>query len=201
VIRILSRFWPERAGLRIASAGLGVGALLGTAALGSSLVHPTAVEALELRGRTYFTAPPVKVIFRNYYSNTWESGGEYYFTVPLPAGAGEALGALQIQQVRGVDRSFGFLVERSRAFQGEPRREGPPVPVEVQFDPATRLFEIRFPQPVAPGQTVTLALRPQRNPGQADTYLFAVTAFPAGPEPEATPVGFARMPIYDPWPY
>lgn len=188
MIRILARSWPERPWFRIASAALAASALLGAAAL-----------ALELRGRTYFTAPPVKVIFRNYYPYAWEAGGEYYFTVPLPVGSGEALAGLQIQQVRGVDRSFGFLVEHSRAFLGEPRREGSPVPVEVQFDPATRLFEIRFPQPVAPGQTLTLALRPQRNPGQADTYLFAVTAFPAGPEPMATPVGFARMPIYDPW--
>lgn len=169
--------------------------------LSSALSRPPAALALELRGRTYFTAPPVKVIFRNYYPQAWEAGGEYYFTILLPAAAGEALGALRIEQIRGVDRSFGFLVERSRAFLGEPRREGAAVPVEVQFDPAARLFAIRFPQPVAPGQTVTLALRPQRNPGQADTYLFAVTAYPAGPEPDATPVGVARMPIYDAWPY
>jgi hypothetical protein len=154
-------------------------------------------SALELRGQTYFTSPPWKVDFRNYYPYENEGGAEYYFTIEMSEKAGAALGGLQIQQTRGFDRSFGFDVGHSRAFLGLPRREGAPVPVTVSFDQDQRLFRIAFPQPVPPGATVTLALRPYRNPGQADTYMFQVTAFPAGPDPVASPVGFATMAIYE----
>lgn len=169
--------------------------------MGLPVAWPQGTPALELRGRTYFTAPPVKVLLRNYYSYTWEAGGEYYFTVALPAKAGEALGGLQIQQTAGADWNFAFLVNRTRAFLGQPRREGSALPVAVEFEPAARRFQIRFPQPVTPGQTVTVALRPMRNPSQADTYLFAVTAYPAGPSPEGVFLGFGRLPIYDPTPF
>ncbi|MFO7629668.1 MAG: DUF2808 domain-containing protein [Prochlorococcaceae cyanobacterium] len=177
----------------------GLRCALGISAASALALVPA--PALELRGRTYFSSPPLKLTFRNYYSNAWEAGGEYYFTLLVPPAAGASLGGLRIQQSHGVDWSFPFLVERSRAFLGEPRREGRSLPLEVSFEAQARLFMIRFLEPVAPGQTVTVALRPQRNPGQADTYLFAVTAFPDGPQPEGAPLGFARMPIYDPRPF
>lgn len=200
MIRTLPRFWPERPlGPLLLGPLLGFPLALAMGAL--PWVPPAPALALELRGRTTFTAAPVKVSLRNFYPYAWQAGGEYYFTVVLPAAAGEALGGLRIQQTRGADWSFPFLVERSRAFLGEPRREGAPVPVEARFDAAARRFDIQFPQPVAPGQTLTVALRPVRNPGQADTYLFAVTAFPAGPQPEGAPVGVARLAIYDAWPF
>lgn len=165
------------------------------------LIWPPSTAALELRGRTYFTSPPVKVLLRNYYSQTWEAGGEYYFTVALPPNAGASLGGLQIQQTAGADWSFSFLVSRTRAFLGQPRREGAAVPLDVSFEQEARRFSIHFPQPVAPGETVTVALRPMRNPAQADTYLFAVTAFPAGPNPQGASLGFGRLAIYDPTPF
>lgn len=157
-----------------------------------------AASALELRGQTYFTSPPWKVDFRNYYWYENEGGAEYYFTIELSEKAGASLGGLQIQQTRGFDRSFGFDIGRSRAFLGLPRREGARVPVTVTFDQDQRLFRVSFPEPVPPGSTITLALRPWRNPFQADTYMFQVTAFPAGPDPVASPVGFATMQIIEP---
>lgn len=160
-------------------------------------VAPTPGRALELGGQTWFASPPWKVVFRSYTSTVGDVGGEYYFTVALPPGAGVGLAGLQLQQTRGVDRSFGFDVGRTRAFLGEPRREGPAIPVEGLFDDDTRVFRARFPQPPQPGQTITLALRPWRNPFQSDTYLFAVQAIPAGPNPVPAALGFATMPIYE----
>jgi Protein of unknown function (DUF2808) len=54
---------------------------------------------------------------------------------------------------------------------------------------------------VMPGNTVTVMLKPWYNPVQADTYLFQVSAWPAGPQPVASPVGTATLRIYDrmPW--
>ncbi|MFM8258785.1 MAG: DUF2808 domain-containing protein [Vulcanococcus sp.] len=177
-----------------------VRALLAGGALVALLQMPTGVRAVDLQGQTWFASPPWKVDFRNYYTYVMQTGGEYYFTVTLPEGAGVGLGGLALQQTRGVDRQFPLAAERTRAFFGLPRREGAAIPVEASFDNIKRLFNIRFPQPPQPGQTITVALRPWFNPSQADTYMFAVQALPAGPNPVPAPLGFATMPIYNAFP-
>lgn len=176
---------------------LPLGALL-TPLVTPLLLPAPPAPALELRGQTYFQSPPWKVSLRNYYWYVEQSGGEYYITIELPEKADASLGALQILQTRGVDRSFSFDERASRAFLGLPRREGAKVPVVVRFDDNQRLFRIDFPEPVAPGSTLTVALRPFRNPSQSDTYMFQVTAFPAGPDPVASPVGFVNLQILAP---
>jgi hypothetical protein len=158
---------------------------------------PAPAAALELQGQTWFSRPPWRVVFRNYYWYVMQTGGEYYFTLTLPEQAGAGLGALVIQQTRGVDTQFPFIADRSRAFLGEPRREGPAIPVQTSFDEAQRRYSLSFPTPPQPGQTITVALRPWHNPSQADTYMFAVQALPAGPNPVPASLGFATMPIYD----
>ena len=100
-----------------------------------------------------------------------------------------------ITQIRGVDRTFSLAPKRARAFIGRPRREGAAVPVEATFDQATRTLRAVFPEPPQPGQVVTLALRPPLNPTWADTYVFAVEALPAGPNPVPAPLGVARLEI------
>lgn len=155
------------------------------------------VAALELQARTWFTRPPWRVVFRNFYWYVMQTGGEYYFTLTLPEQAGAGLGGLRIQQTRGVDTQFPFMAERTRAFLGEPRREGPSIAVQASFDETARLYTLHFPVPPQPGQTITVALRPWHNPSQADTYMFAVQALPAGPNPVPASLGFATMPIYD----
>jgi len=180
-------------------AALALGALL----LAAPLVASTAVagRAVELQGQTWFMKPPWKVDFRNYYWYVMQTGGEYYFTLTLPEQAGVGLGGLRIQQTRGVDRQFPLAAERTRAFLGLPRREGPSIPVEARFDNQRRLYDLRFPQPPQPGETITVALRPWYNPTQADTYMFSVQAMPAGPNPVPASLGFATMPIYSAVPF
>lgn len=166
-----------------------------------SLLAPAPLQALELQGQTWFVRPPWKVDFTNYYWYVMQTGGEYYFTVTLPAEAGVGLGGLVIQQTRGVDTQFPIAGDRNRAFLGRPRHEGAAIPVQVQFDQASRRVTVQFPQPPQPGQTVTLALRPWHNPSQADTYMFSVQALPAGERPVPASLGFATMPIYSGIPY
>ena len=156
-----------------------------------------AARALEVRDVTYFRRPPWKVDLVSYYTNVWDSYAEYYFTIELAADAGAALGEVAIQQTRGADWQFPFAVERTHAFLGRPRSRGDRVPVSASFDPNSRRFSIRFPEPVAPGNTVTVAIRPWYNPSQADTYLFQVTAYPAGPNPSPAPLGFGTLRIYN----
>lgn len=193
--------WPPRTGSArraLRPGGLALALALPVGLLVAPLLLSAApARALELRGQTHFLSPPWKVSLRNYYWYTNESGGEYYITIDLPEKADASLGALQILQTRGVDRSFSFDERASRAFLGLPRREGAKVPVVVRFDDNQRLLRIDFPEPVPPGSTLTVALRPFRNPSQSDTYLFQVTAFPAGPNPVATPVGSVTLQILD----
>ncbi len=154
--------------------------------------------ALEVGGRTQFVRAPWKVTLTSYTTNVGQSPAEYFFTLSLDALAGASLGGLTIQQTRGADWQFPFAVERTRAFLGVPRREGRQIPVQTSFEPAARRFTLRFPEPVPPGATVTVSLRPWFNPIQADTYLFQVTASPAGPGPVASPVGVGTLRIYQP---
>lgn len=155
-------------------------------------------HSLELRGSTFFTRPPWKVDLVSYYTTIWQPWAQYYFTVEMPADAGASLGGLTIQQTRGVDTNFNFSVDRTRAFLGRPRREGPAVPVQASFDQAARQFTIRFPEPIPPGGTVTVVLKPWNNPAYSDTYMFQVTAYPAGENPSPAPLGFGTLRIYDP---
>jgi len=157
-----------------------------------------AAEGLELRGKTYFSKPPWSVDLISYYTTVWEPWAEYYFTVQLDPAAGAPLAALRIAQTRGVDRQFPFNVEATRAFLGRPRQLGAAVPVRASFEQASRTFAITFPQPVPPGSTVTVVLKPWNNPAMADTYMFQVTAFPAGPDPSPTPLGYGTLRIYMP---
>ncbi|MDM7937366.1 MAG: DUF2808 domain-containing protein [Cyanobium sp. CZS 48M] len=159
---------------------------------------PAAAGAAELGEQTFFLRAPWKLRWRTYYSTVFERGGEYYVTIEMPEEAGAALGALEIRQISGSDWRFSFDDSRTRAFLGQPRREGPPVPVQASFNDSSRLFRITFPSPPTPGQTVTVALRPWSNPSSADVYQFSVVAFPAGPNPVAQQVGIARMSIYMP---
>jgi hypothetical protein len=166
--------------------------------LALALVLASPTRALELRGATYFSKPPWSVDLISYQTYTYETRPEYYFTVSLDSQAGAALGGLTITQTRGVDRWFEFSADRTKAFLGgNPRREGPKIPVQAAFDQATRTFTITFPEPVQPGQTVTVVLRPWTNPAQADTYMFAVNAYPAGPNPSPASLGYGTLRIYN----
>ncbi|MFM1812030.1 MAG: hypothetical protein RLZZ336_968 [Cyanobacteriota bacterium] len=174
-------------------------ALVASLAVGfAAAAGPARVRALELRDKTYFIKPPWSVDLSSYYTTVWEPWAEYYFTVELAADAGASLGALGITQTRGVDRWFPFNLEATRAFLGRPRQVGAPVPVTASFDQESRTFAISFPEPVPPGSTLTLMLKPWNNPSMADTYMFAVTAYPAGPNPSPTPLGYGTLRIYMP---
>jgi hypothetical protein len=190
---------PRRAGRppRFALLPLALKLLLAVGCLAPLASAP----ALELRGSTYFVRAPDQAKLVSYYTSVWEATPEHYITVVMPDGAGADLGGLTIEQIRGSDTDFPYDVSRTRAFFGLPRHEGPAVPVQAAFDQGVRRFTLTFPEPVAPGRTLTVVLMPWRNPGTADTYLFQVTAYPAGPSPVASPVGVAVLRIYERFPF
>ena len=188
-----------RSGLRIALAL--AGPLLGAAAVSATIplsqILPPA-QALELRGSTFFTRPPWKADLVSYRTNAGDPRAEYFFSVELDEAAGASLGGLLIRQSEGPDRIFPFSLDRTRAFLGRPRGRGAALPVEADYLEAERAVRVRFPEPVSPGSTVTVMLKPWSNPSIPGTYLFQVTAFPAGPNPNPTALGSARLRIYRP---
>jgi hypothetical protein len=152
---------------------------------------------VEIAGASYFIRAPWHADLISAQTTVGEAPVWYYLTLTLNAEAGASLARLSVEQTRGVDRSFGFNTPLTSAFLGRPRQEGPPLQVRAGFDPVSRVINLDFPVPVQPGQTVTVVLRPWTNPTRSDTYMFSVVAWPAGPNPVASPVGFATLRIYD----
>ncbi|MFZ0408549.1 MAG: DUF2808 domain-containing protein [Cyanobium sp.] len=177
------------------------GLMIGGTLTGSAVSRVAPARALELRGSTYFVKAPWKAELITYYDTTGDPSAQYYLTISLDPQAGASLARLTVQQTRGADWQFPFMAERTRAFLGRPRREGSAVPVQATFSQAERLITINFPEPVLPGSTVTVMLKPWYNPATADTYMFQVTAWPAGPQPVASPIGAATLRIYDRFPW
>lgn len=187
-------FVPRARACRLLSALLG--GSLALAGLATALwIAPS--RALELGGSTVFVRAPWEVELVSYYTTVGQPLPEYYFTIRLDPEAGASLGRFRFEQVRGVDRQFPFSAQLTRAFLGRPRREGATVPVQASFDQATRTMTVDFPTPVPPGSTVTVVVIPWTNPMQSDTYMFRVETLPAGPDPVASPAGFATLRIYN----
>jgi hypothetical protein len=101
-------------------------------------------RALELAGSTVFVRAPWQVDLVSYNTTVGQPLPEYYFTLNLDHEAGASLAGFTFQQIRGVDRQFPFLVERTRAFLGRPRREGRPVPVKARFNNDTRTMTLEW---------------------------------------------------------
>lgn len=154
-------------------------------------------RALELNGSTVFVRAPWKAELISYDTTAGSAPVSYYLTLSLDAQAGASLGRVSMQQTRGADWNFPFSAQLTRAFLGRPRREGRAVPVQAEFDARERRISVVFPEPVPPGETVTVVLRPWTNPQWPDTYLFQVVVWPAGPNPVASPVGTATLRIYE----
>lgn len=164
-----------------------------------SALAPSPCWTFELNGQSYFTQPPWRVEFTNYDWLVDAGGPEYYFTVALAENAGAHLGGLVITQTSGSDQTFWIDPKQTSAFFGRPRQEGEAIPVQAKFHEQKRIMRVEFPDPPPPGSTLTVVLRPPNNPSLNDLYLFAVEALPAGPNPSAAPLGFARMEILDGW--
>ena len=179
--------------------------LLPSAAVLMALAAPLspatmAGRALELNGSTVFVRAPWKAELITYESNAGAAPVSYYLTLRLDPEAGASLGRISVRQTRGADWQFPFSPQLTRAFLGRPRREGKAIPVQASFDGRERLINVTFSEPVPPGETVTVVLRPWTNPQQPDTYLFQVVVWPAGPNPVASPVGTATLRIYERYP-
>ena len=121
----------------------------------------------------------------------------YYLTIDVPEAAVEPLDRLVISLAEGHDPTFSYRLEATAAFVNRPEgRQLLPLG-EVKEDRASQTLTLQFSPPLLPGQTITLALAPHRNPRHAGVYLFGVQAYPIGENPQPSFIGYARLSFYE----
>ncbi|MUL37370.1 DUF2808 domain-containing protein [Gloeocapsopsis dulcis] len=167
---------------------------------------PQVTQAVQLRdGTVYFVQPPDLVAATTTVNGVSAWGATYYFTINIPKNADEPLQRVTITQ-RGGSDNVRFRLDDSRAFEGTRDRRGTQLTLgevtrdctkcSARGDRDTRTVNVTLDPPVAPGRTITIGLRPVRNPLFSGVYLFGVTAFPPGEKAHGQFLGFGRFHFY-----
>ena len=161
-------------------------------------------QAVQLRdGTVYFVQPPKLVDATTTYKDVNVWGATYYFKINVPENAGESLQKVTIAQREGAE-NIRYHLNDTRAFVGTSdaygglrlRKESRLTLGPVTAERETRTVTVNFNPPVTPGQTVTIALRPVKNPSFSGVYLLGVTAFPVGEKSHGQFLGFGRFQFY-----
>lgn len=160
------------------------------------VVPAAAVELSD--GTVAFVSPPrlsAASVTRN---GADEPNATYYLTLDLPAEASVGLQRVKIRLAEGRAPSLHFDLEATAAFEGTRNDRGAALPLaSVIEDRDSQTVVIQFDPAVSPGRTLTLALRPNRNPREGGVYLFEVTAYPAGEQVQSYFAGYARLQFYE----
>lgn len=164
--------------------------------IAGAAIAPLSSSAIQLRdGTVYFASPPRLAGASTTFNSVYAWSATYYFTLDLPANAGEPLQRVTIAQEPSPD-TVKFNLKETEAFEGG--RSGTKLSLgEVTSDRNSRTVSVNFNPPVQPGRRVTIALSPYQNPSVGGVYLFGVTAFPAGEKSYGQFLGFGRISIYD----
>jgi Protein of unknown function (DUF2808)/Trypsin-like peptidase domain len=153
-----------------------------------------APSSSNVRGTSFVQLPTlVKAVTSNRDANVL--GALYYFTIDLPSGANAPLQQVDFHLTQGLNYP-NFSAKGTEAFVGDRRNQGSKIPLGmVVTDPLSQTITVTFDPPVAPGQKVTIALRPLQNPSQG-TYLFEVRGYPEGSLAKNSYIGLGRLDFY-----
>lgn len=153
-------------------------------------------QAVKLaNGTVYFNHPPQLLGARTTEKNIRAFGSKYYFTLSVPADAGESLQRVTIAQRESPD-DVRFDLDDTLAFVDEDRDQQVTLG-EVRGNEDRNTVSVTFNPPIPPGKTVTIRLEPRRNPDIGGVYLFGVTAFPQGEKSRGQFLGFGRLHFYN----
>ncbi|XGW00761.1 MAG: DUF2808 domain-containing protein (plasmid) [Leptolyngbya sp. BL-A-14] len=170
-------------------------ALLPLACFGFTLSACFVAQAIQLQdGTSSFAAPPTLVATTTTFKAIY-SPSTYFFTIQVPATAGEALQRLTLTQETGSE-AIAFRTQDCYAYEGTRDREGRQLPAIVTQDAQTKALTAAFSPPLPPGTLVTLSLRPRQNPSISGIYEFQVVAFPTGEKPSGQVLGYGRLQFY-----
>jgi len=148
-------------------------------------------------GTVFFEAPPRLENVKTTFNETRMRGATYYFTLTLPPQAEEALGKLIIKQREGIE-DIPLQLEETTAFVGRPNNKQKRLSLaNISQSGNNREINVVFETPVEAGTTITLGLKPRKNPKYEGVYLFGVTAVPAGETAKSLYLGVARLQFYD----
>ncbi|MDF5722453.1 MAG: DUF2808 domain-containing protein [Rhizonema sp. PD37] len=154
-------------------------------------------QAVQLQdGTVYFVQPPSLEGAETTYNDVYVWGATYYFTINLPANAGEPLQRVTINQHEGVDRIHYNLKDTSATETGSSHKKHKLALKDVTSDRTTRTISLTFDPPVPPGRTIKIALKPEQNPTIPGVYLFGVTAFPPSEKSHGQFLGYGRLQFY-----
>ncbi|MDJ0789754.1 MAG: DUF2808 domain-containing protein [Myxococcota bacterium] len=154
-------------------------------------LQPT--QALELaNGQRVFEGAPRLIRSAATFRSRNNPGANYQFTIEVPEHAGEALKAVKITQKENVD-TVVFNSDKHRAAKGE-NMAGASIPlVAIGGESQPGETTIVFDTPIEPGNTVTIAIKPKRNPSMGGVYLFGITAYPTGDNSPGLYIGSGRI--------
>ncbi|MEH2007273.1 DUF2808 domain-containing protein [Nostoc sp.] len=160
------------------------------------LPHSVADAVTLSNGTIAFLEPPRLVSASTPYSNTSVPNARYYFTVEVPATAGETLQQVTFNQIEGTE-DIEFNQKDTFAFEGTRNHQGSKLALKaVKGDDKQQTFTVTFDTPVQPGKTVTIGLQTYYNPFSDGVYLFGVKAFPSGKKTAGQFIGIGRLQFY-----
>jgi len=170
---------------------LGITLALGTS-LSGLIIPPT--QAVQLSdGTVAFAKPPRLLDAITTFRAAGARGAKYYFTLSLPQTADEPLQKITVNLRRGADE-IDYRLDETIAAVGTARNQTEKIAIaEAIFDAETETVTVTFAEPISPGTTFTLGLKPKQNPDFDGIYLFGVTAFPAGEKSQGIYLGAARL--------
>ena len=153
-------------------------------------------QAVQLRdGKVYFVKSPRLLRVATTFDDVNVWGATYYFRIKLPSDAGEALQKITINQHSGLDE-IDFDLKDSFAISENSNAKKEKLSLNITKESGTKTVTLKFDPPIEPGQTITVALKPRKNPGVEGIYLFGVTAFPQGESSHGQFLGFGRLHFY-----
>jgi hypothetical protein len=140
------------------------------------------VQALDIGdGRAVFTKSPQLIRAAASNTSAGSASSVYRFAVKVPQDAGKPLKALTI--IQNNSKPVEFDLSNSKAFMGDSFAGGTPVAInknEGSKPTQNKSTTLIFDRPVAPGNTVTVALKAKENPQFGGIYQFGVMAYPKG---------------------
>lgn len=121
---------------------------------------------------------------------------KYYFDITIPDDAGAPLKKVEIEMRQGQETIY-YRLEKTFAYLGTHRRRGEELAIEqVSLDEETGIITVEFLDAIPPGTTLTVRLKPTRNPDYSGVYVFGVTAIPQGANPYALYLGSRSISFY-----
>ena len=154
-------------------------------------LQPT--QALELaNGNRVFEGAPRLIRTATSFRSRNNPGATYQFTIEVPEHAGEALKAVRITQKENAD-TVVFKNDKHRAAEGD-SIGGAAIPLlAIGGKSPSGETTVVFDTPIEPGNTVTVAVKPERNPSAGGFYAFGVTVYPTGYNSPGLYIGSGRI--------